>query len=212
MNGKKISFVKKKPVTSAAIQPLLKNAINFVSNKITTNTQPKAPYNSTIKTYDMNAAFAQPSSDNVYSSVKPGHVIEYKDYFACDTMKRKNDDWDHSSNKRQTTSNYSYQSSLTNSNYYVPSTNNNSGNSNNNSYASANTTNSSNNYMTATNGYMNVFSNSLDQSYSNNTNTASSNGDYNPNNSDYQHYNYDMFSNLAMLQYSNAYAAAKQNK
>ena len=183
-NGKKINFVKKKSVI-ASIQPANKNPIKFVSNSKNSKTyiQKIYPY-TTIKTYDLNAAFEQPSLDNVYSSVKSGHVIEYNEYFACDTMKRKNDDSEHN-NKFPKLSNFS---SVSNSNYNI-----------NNEYMNRNDNKS---YM------LTASSSTLDKKYQENSNSFTSNG-YNPNNS--QNYNYSMFSNLAMLQYSNAFAAAKKN-
>ena len=188
-NGKKINFVKKKPVPASVPVPAIKNAIKFVSNNKNNriaNSQTKNPY-TTIQTYDMSSAFEQPSLDNVYSSVKAGQVIEYKEYFASETMKRKNDDWEQT-NKYPKMETFS---SVSNSNYNI----NNDYMNNNNNY--------NNNYIN--NSYVPpVYSNN--QAYQQNANSF---GDYNQ--STNQNFNYDMFSNLAMLQYSNAFAAAKKN-
>lgn len=162
-------------------------------------------FNSNVNNMDLNAAFEQPQSDNIYSSVKPGQVQYYQQPISDPYMQHKND-----TSLAYDTTNYYEQKSkflknnesipIAQCNDYYPTPNYNYTNTNfiNNNYENITPT-------MQTNCYGNVNQNSSDNV------TIRPTDEFNQSKTEYQTYQYDMFSNLAMLQYTTAFAAAKQN-
>lgn len=177
-------------------------------------------YNSNVNNMDLNAAFEQPVSNNVYSAAKPGYVQYYQPTTSsqppplmanfnqenCSYPKRKSD-----TAMGSTMSTYSYSKKYLKNNESLPI----STAYNNSTYGSYNqVSNVNTNY---TNNYENISpvqSNSLEQQQQQQNQSfenSQTNDTYRGQKTETTPSFYDMFTNMAYLQYSAAYAVAKQN-
>lgn len=208
--GKRISFVKKKPtiVAQSKVLSSIKRPIKFISKNNHINNTPIKTFkmfNSNVNNMDLNAAFEQPQSDNIYSSVKSGQVQYYQQPMSDPYMQHKND----TSLAYDTTNYFEQKSKFLKNNESIPIAQC------NDYYTTPNYNYTNTNFIN--NNYENITPTMQTNCYGNTNQTSSDNvtirptDEFNQSKTEYQTYQYDMFSNLAMLQYTTAFAAAKQN-
>ena len=165
-------------------------------------------FNTNVNNMDLNAAFEQPTSENIYSSSKPGYVQYYQPNTTSQILPLMSNQENCPYTKRK------YDPSVDNSsipNYYSQ-----------NKYIKNNDSLPIPAYTTTTyddyNSNLKCFNNTnyesispVQSNYEQQNQPQLQQDSFKTTKSENSSYQFDMFSNMAFLQYTAAYAAAKQN-